>query len=171
MGGKAIDPNGEEVDAPGSSQWRYDTDSLAKLGAGVIMLNRSGAPVQNVQRPLYHSGTTLSTVPTPPRGWTKATGYRLLVLGASGTLGASGIPLDGVANDLFHLEVRNVLSPASPLIDLPLSNYSQNTGFSGNVGDLRGYAFPLTFNVMVAGTVPDGIGWLVLALQYGATTL
>ena len=26
MGGKAADPDGELVDAPGSSQWRYDVD-------------------------------------------------------------------------------------------------------------------------------------------------
>lgn len=164
MGGKAADPDGELVDAPGSSQWRYNVDSLASGGLGLVSLHRSGTPTQNQQHTLYSFGT-LSTVPAPPRGWTKATGYRLVLMGAS------GVPLDAVSNASVHLEVRSVMSPGSPLIDLTLSGYSQTLGFNGNIGDMRAYTYPIKFNLMVTGDVPQGLSWCQLVLQYGATTL
>lgn len=161
---QVLDPDGNAVDAPGAGQWRYDTGKLADQGAGCITLSRNGTPSQNTQHTLYRF-STLPAVTTPPKGWSKATGFRLYLLTTA------GIPLDAIANGLVRLEVRRVLSPGSPVIDLALSSYSQAEGFVGNLGDLRSHSGPLKFNLMFTSDPPGTIAWCQLILQHGAITL
>ena len=158
------DPDGVLVDAPGGAAWRDDTGRRALLGAALIPLSRSGTPQVGAQWQ-FQDGAGLSTVASPPGGWSKVTLYRLLLLTAA------GIPVSSVGDSEPHLEVRRVLSPGSPVIDLTLAGYDQNNGYTGNLGDLRSYVGPLRFNVRMLEDVPDGLAWVQLVLQVGASTV
>ena len=162
------DPDGQDVEAPGGAVWRDDTGRRAQLGGGLMVLSRSGAPNVNGQWQLQ-DGAGLSTICQPPGGWSKVTMFRLQLLNSS------GVPLAGVGESVPHLEVRRILSLASPVIDLNLGDapftYSQNDGYTGNLGDLRGYVGPLRFNLLFQTAVPIGLGWSQLCLQIGASTV
>lgn len=159
------DPDGTLVDAPGGAVWRDDTGRRARLGGGVYVLSAQiMSPATNTQYQLGNAGG-LATVCEPPNGWSKVTGYRLQLLSAA------GLPVSSLGASEPHLEVRRVLSPGSPSIDLTLSGYNPATGYTGNVGDLRGISGPIRLNVMFLEAVPDSLQWVQLTLQIGASTV